>query len=77
MKQLGGHCPTGSKLTKKVTELFQGLYAVDAFKRKLPQDIETTGKSVEAKERGLPIVRNDDLDEFFLKNTGKSLTEHI
>ena len=50
---------------------------VNDWKKKTGQDINTTGKSVQAKERGIRIVANNDLDDYFLEKTGKSLDEHF
>lgn len=63
--------------TKGVTVLFQGLYVVNEWKKKTGQDITTTSKSVEAQKRGTKIVANNDLDDYFIEKTGKTLEEHF
>lgn len=70
-QKLGANCP--KSLTKVTTALFQGAFVVNEWKKKTGQDVTTTGKSREAKERGIRIVPNNDLDDYFLEKTGKAL----
>ena len=39
---------------------------MNQWKQKTNQDITMTSKSVQAKEKGIRIVPNNDLDDFFV-----------
>ncbi len=50
---------------------------MNEWKKRTGQDITTTSKSLQAKKRGLRIVPNDELDDYFIEKTGKNLEEHF
>lgn len=62
-------------ITKKTTHLLQGSHIENAFKRRTDQDVKTTAKSLEAAQKNVTIIAYDDLDNFFIEKTGKSLGE--
>ena len=62
LMQMGAECP--KSLAKKTTILMQGAFVEDAYKRRTKQDITTTNKSKEARERGILIVAHDDIEDF-------------
>lgn len=55
----------------------QGAYVMNQWKQKTNQDIATTTKSVQAKEKGVRIVLHNDIDDYFIEKTGKTLDEHF
>ena len=74
-QKLGAKTPTS--FAKGCTALLQGAFIINQWKQKINQDITTTAKSVQAKERGVRIVPNNDIDDFFIEKTGKTLEEHF
>ena len=58
--QLGAECP--KSLAKKCNLLMQGEYVEDRFNRKTSQDINTTNKSKDARERGIEIIAHDKIN---------------
>ena len=73
--RLGAECP--KSLTKKCNLLIQGSYVLDHFKRRLKTPIEETNKSKEAAERQIKIVKHDEVNDFFLQETGLTLDQHL
>jgi hypothetical protein len=63
-QKLGAKTP--STFAKGTTILLQGAYVMNQWKQKTNQDITMTSKSVQAKEKGIRIVPNNDLDDFFV-----------
>lgn len=51
----------------------QGSYVIDHFKRRIADDAKGTTKSQEAEKRGINIIANEDIDNFFIQFTGKTL----
>ncbi len=75
LEKLGADLPKG--ITKKTTHLLQGSHILNNFNKKTDQDVRTTAKSMEAAQKNIKIIPYDDLDNFFIEKTGKTVLDHM
>lgn len=50
---------------------------VDKFKKRSKESIDDTLESREARERDIEIIKNADIDKFFMSKTGYNLQHHL
>ena len=55
----------------------QGSHILNTYGKKTDQDPKTTTKSTEAAQKNITIIPYEELDNFFIDKTGKSVYEHM